>query len=148
VICDPNFVLEYFRLSADKRLLFGGRCNYFDEDPATIESQLRPRMSKVYPELRDIGVDYAWGGTIAVPMNRVPQIGRIAPNVYYGQAYSGHGVNVTHLSGQVLADAVGGTMERMDMFASLLGAKIPGVSRFGNMMVSLGMMYYGLKDRM
>jgi len=147
-ICDPNFVLEYFRLSADKRLLFGGRCNYFDEDPATIESQLRPRMSKIYPELQNIGIDYAWGGTIAVPMNRVPQIGRLAPNVFYGQAYSGHGVNVTHLSGQVLADAVGGTLERMDMFSSLLGAKIPGVTRFGNMMVSLGMMYYGLKDRM
>ncbi len=147
-ICDPNFVLEYFRLSADKRLLFGGRCNYFDEDQAAIESQLRPRMAKIYPELKNIGIDYAWGGTIAVPMNRVPQIGRIAPNVFYGQAYSGHGVNVTHLSGQVLADAVGGTLERMDMFTSLLGAKIPGVSRFGNMMVSLGMMYYGLKDRM
>jgi glycine/D-amino acid oxidase-like deaminating enzyme len=147
-ICDPNFILEYFRLSADKRLLFGGRCNYFEEDPATIESQLRPRMLKIYPELKKIKVDYAWGGTIAVPMNRVPQIGRLAPNVFYAQAYSGHGVNVTHLAGQVLADAIGGTFERMDMFSSLLGARIPGVSRFGNTMVSLGMMYYGLKDRM
>jgi len=147
-VCDPNFVLEYFRLSADKRLLFGGRCNYFTENPATIESQLRPRMSRIFPELQDIGIDYAWGGTIAMPFNRVPQIGRIAPNVFYGQAYSGHGVNVTHLSGQILADAVGGTLERMDMFSGLLGAKVPGVTRFGNMMVSLGMMYYGLKDRM
>jgi len=147
-VCDPNFMLEYFRLSADKRLLFGGRSKYFDEDPATIESQLRPRMSKIFPELRNIGIDYAWGGTIAVPFNRVPQIGRIAPNVFYGQAYSGHGVNVTHLSGEILADAVGGALERMDMFSGLLGAKVPGVTRFGNMMVSLGMMYYGLKDRM
>lgn len=146
-ICDPNFVLEYFRLSADKRLLFGGRCNYFAEDAAVIQSQLRPRMLKVYPELQNIKIDYAWGGTIAVPMNRVPQIGRLAANVFYGQAYSGHGVNVTHLAGEVLADAVGGTLERMDMFSSLLGAKIPGVTRFGNMMVSLGMLYYGLKDR-
>ncbi|MDH4048170.1 MAG: FAD-binding oxidoreductase [Gammaproteobacteria bacterium] len=147
-VCDPNFVLEYFRLSADKRLLFGGRCNYFGEDPEEIRSQLRPRMQRVYPQLSGIGIDYAWGGTIAVPLNRVPQLGRLAPNVFYAQGYSGHGVNVTHLVGEILADAVAGTLERFDVFAGIKPIRIPGASVFANQMVSLGMMYYGLKDRL
>lgn len=147
-VCDPNFVLTYFRLSADKRLLFGGRCNYFGEDPAVIEAQLKPRMQKIYPDLKNIGIDYAWGGTIAVPMNRVPQLGRVAPNVFFANAYSGHGVNVTHLAGEIMADAIGGTMERFDVFAALPSMRIPGVGRFGNAMVSLGMLWYGMKDRL
>lgn len=147
-VCDPNFVLTYFRLSADKRLLFGGRCNYFGEDPAVIAAQLKPRMQKIYPDLNDIGIDYAWGGTIAVPMNRVPQLGRIAPNVFFANAYSGHGVNVTHLAGEIMADAIGGTMERFDVFAALPSMRIPGVGRFGNAMVSLGILWYGMKDKL
>jgi glycine/D-amino acid oxidase-like deaminating enzyme len=147
-VCDPNFLLEYFRLSADKRLLFGGRLNYFGEDPKVITSKLKPKMLKIYPELRDIGIDYAWGGTIAVPANRVPQLGRIAGNVLYSHAYSGHGVNVTHLAGEIMADAIGGTMERFDVFSGLRSMRIPGVGMFGNAMVSLGMIWYGMKDRL
>lgn len=147
-VCDPNYVLEYFRLSADKRLLFGGRCNYFGEDPQIIAKNLRPRMAAIYPALKNIGVDYAWGGTIAVPINRVPQIGQISQNILYSNAYSGHGVNVTHLAGEILADAIGGTMERFDVFSKLRSTPIPGVRRFGNTMVSLGMVWYGLKDKL
>jgi gamma-glutamylputrescine oxidase len=147
-VCDPNFVLEYFRLSADKRLLFGGRCNYFGEDPDEIRQQLRPRMQRVYPQLTGIGIDFAWGGTIAVPLNRVPQLGRIKANVLYAQGYSGHGVNVTHLVGEVLADAIRGTLERFDVFAKIRPVRVPGASIFGNQMVSLGLLYYGLKDRL
>lgn len=147
-VCDPNFILQYFRLSADKRLLFGGRCNYFGEEPARIAAELRPRMERVFPQLRGIGIDYAWGGTIAVPFNRVPQLGRLAQNVYFSQGYSGHGVNVTHLAGEILADAIAGTLERFDVFASLKSKPIPGVARFGRHMVSLGMLYYGIKDRL
>jgi glycine/D-amino acid oxidase-like deaminating enzyme len=147
-VCDPNFILEYFRLSADKRLLFGGRCNYFGEDPAEIRTQLRPRMQRVYPQLAGIGIDYAWGGTIAVPVNRVPQLGRLAPNVLYAQGYSGHGVNVTHLVGEILADAVAGTLERFDVFAAIKPIRIPGASLFADQMVSLGLLYYGLKDKL
>lgn len=147
-VCDPNFILEYFRLSADKRLLFGGRCNYFGEDPDEIRRQLRPRMQRVYPQLAGIGIDFAWGGTIAVPLNRVPQLGRLAPNVLYAQGYSGHGVNVTHLVGEILADAVSGTLERFDVFAKIRPLRIPGTSIFGNQMVALGLLYYGLKDKL
>ena len=147
-VCDPNFVLEYFRLSADKRLLFGGRFNYFDFDPDIIKKNLQPRMVKIYPQLADIGIDYAWGGTIGVPINRVPQLGRISSNIFYCQGYSGHGVNVTHLAGQVMADAVAGTVERFDMFANIKPFIIPGAHWFNKPMVTLGMMYYGIKDRL
>jgi len=147
-VCDPNFVLEYFRLSADKRLLFGGRFNYFDFDPDVIKKNLQPRMVKIYPQLADIGIDYAWGGTIGVPINRVPQLGRISSNIFYCQGYSGHGVNVTHLAGQVMADAVAGTVERFDMFANIKPFIIPGAHWFNKPMVTLGMMYYGIKDRL
>lgn len=146
--CDPNFVLEYFRLSADKRLLFGGRCNYFGFDPAVIRKMLRPKMARIYPELADVRIDYAWGGTIGVPINRVPQLGRIASNVFYCQGYSGHGVNVTHLAGQIMADAIAGTMEKFDLFANVGAIRIPGAYRLQKPLVALGVLYYRLKDRL
>jgi len=147
-VCDPNFVLEYFRLSADKRLLFGGRCNYFGDDPEVIEKNLRPRMLKIYPQLANVVIDYAWGGTIGVPINRVPQLGRIAPAVFYCQGYSGHGVNVTHLAGQIMADAVSGTLERFDVFANVKPIVVPGAYRLSKPMVALGVLYYQIKDRL
>ncbi len=147
-VCDPNFVLEYFRLSADKRLLFGGRFNYFGDDPAVIEKRHRRKLSRLYPQLANIGIDYAWGGTIGVPINRVPLMGRISPNIYYCQGYSGHGVNVTHLAGQILADTVAGTVERFDMFANVKPLIVPGAHLFSKPMVTLGMMYYQIKDRL
>ena len=147
-VCDPNFVLEYFRLSADKRLLFGGRCNYFGSDPKVIEKNLRPRMTKVYPRLASVGIDYAWGGTIGVPINRVPQLGRISPNIFYCQGYSGHGVNVTHLAGRIMADAVAGTVEQFDLFANVKPVLVPGAHLLSKPMVSLGIMYYQIRDRL
>lgn len=147
-VCDPNFVLEYYRLSADKRLLFGGRFNYFGTDPEVIKRFHRPKMSRIYPQLANVGIDYAWGGTIGVPLNRVPQLGRIGPSVFYCQGYSGHGVNVTHLAGQILADAVAGTVERFDMFANVKPLIVPGAHWFTKPMVTLGMMYYQIKDRL
>lgn len=147
-VCDPNFVLEYFRLSADKRLLFGGRCNYFGNDPQIIKNNLRPKMSRIFPRLKNVDIQFAWGGTIGVPINRVPQLGRIASNIFYCQGYSGHGVNVTHLAGRIMADAVAGTMEQFDMFADVKPFVIPGAHSFSKPMVSLGMMYYQIKDRL
>ncbi len=147
-VCDPNFVLEYFRLSADKRLLFGGRCNYFGSDPKVIEKNLRPRMLKIYPQLANVRIDYAWGGRIGVPINRVPQLGRVSSDVFYCQGYSGHGVNVTHLAGQIMADAVAGTVERFDLFANVKPILVPGAQWFSKPMVALGVLYYQIKDRL
>ena len=147
-VCDPNYILEYFRLSADKRLLFGGRCNYFGKDPAVIKRHLMPRMLKIYPQLAGTRIDFSWGGTIGVPINRVPQIGRIDNNIFYSQGYSGHGVNVTHLAGQIIADAVAGTFDRFDIFANIKPFTIPGQHIFRRQMVGLGMLYYALKDKL
>ncbi|MGH8224091.1 MAG: NAD(P)/FAD-dependent oxidoreductase [Woeseiaceae bacterium] len=147
-VCDPNFVLEYFRLSTDRRLLFGGRCNYFGKDSRRIATELRPRMERIYPQLAGIAIDYAWGGTIAVTPRRTPQLGRLAPNLWYSQGYSGHGINVSHLAGELLAEAIAGSMERFDVLARMKSAVIPGVTRFGRQMVSLGLLYYGLRDRL
>lgn len=147
-ICDPNFVLEYFRLSADKRLLFGGRCNYFGDDPDVIKAKLTPKMLRIYPQLEHVNIDYAWGGTIGVPIRRVPLLGRLSDSVFYCQGYSGHGVNVTHLAGQIMADAVAGTVERFDMFANVKPFIVPGAHTFCKPMVALGMMYYRIKDRL
>lgn len=147
-VCDPNFVLQYFRLSADKRLLFGGRWNYFGDDPELIKKNLKPRMCKIYPQLINTRIDYAWTGTIGVTLSRIPQLGRLAPNIFYSQGYSGHGVNVTHLAGQILADTIAGTFERFDIFATIKPVTVPGSGLFSRQMVSLGMMYYRLKDRL
>ena len=147
-VCDPNFVLEYFRLSADKRLLFGGRCNYSGSDREIIKKQLLPRMLRVYPQLAGVKIDYGWGGTIGVPINRVPQMGRVSPNIFYSQGYSGHGVNVTHLAGQILADTIAGTCERFDIFSNIKPVTLPGMHTFGRQMVALGIIYYQLKDKL
>ncbi len=147
-VCDPNFVLEYFRLSADKRMLFGGRCNYSGNNPRIIRKKLVAKMLRIYPQLATTGIDYVWSGMVAIPFNRVPQLGRISSNVFYSQGYSGHGVNVTHLAGQIMAEAVAGTFERFDVFANIRPVLIPGAHRFNQQMVALGMLYYQLKDRL
>ncbi|MEJ2129940.1 MAG: FAD-binding oxidoreductase [Woeseiaceae bacterium] len=147
-ICDPNFVLQYYRLSADKRLLFGARINYFGDDPAYIEKHHKPLLFRLYPQLEGISIDYAWGGTIGVPINRVPQMGRVAPNVFYSQGYSGHGVNVTHLAGEIMADVVAGTCERFDVFASVKPVRFPGAHAFRKPLVALGILYYQIRDKL
>ena len=145
-VCDPNYILEYFRLSADKRLLFGRRFPYFGDNPDIIKKALIPKMLQVYPILKNTEFEFGWGGTIGVTVNRVPQLGRISDNVFYSQGYSGHGVNVTHLAGQIMADIVGGTAERFDVFSKIKPVIFPGQHLFRNQLVSLGMLYYRLID--
>jgi len=147
-VCDPNFLLEYFRLSADRRLLFGGRIRYFGDDIETISRRLRPKMLRIYPQLERVGIDYAWTGQVGITLNRVPQLGCLDTNIFYSQGYSGHGVNVTHLAGEIMADAVAGTMERFDVFANIRPIVIPGSQLLHRPLVSLGLMYYQLKDKL
>ena len=143
---DSNVVLDYFRLSADKRLLFGGRCNYSNRDPRDIRATLEPRMLSVFPQLKSIKLDYAWGGKIDIVLTRVPAIGRREPNVYYMQGYCGHGVNATHIAGDIVADAISGTMERFDLFEKIRHVRLPVGQFLGNQMLALGMLYYRLRD--
>ena len=105
-------------------------------------------MTRLYPELADTRIDYAWGGTIGVPLNRVPQLGKLSENVYYCQGYSGHGVNVTHVAGRIMADAVRGSMEQFDLFAKVKPIRVPGAWRFWKPFVALGVLYYQIKDRL
>ncbi len=147
-VCDVNEVVDYYRLSADNRLLYGGACNYSGRDPKSIKSFILPRMLKVYPQLKDVKIEYEWGGKIGIVLRRMPTVGRINDNVYYCQGYSGHGVSPTHVMGEVMADAVAGTMERFDLFADMNHFRMPGTQWFGNQIIALGMLYYKMKDRM
>ncbi len=147
-VCDTNEVVDYWRLSADKRMLYGGACNYSGRDPESIKAYILPRMLKVYPQLRDVRIEFEWTGKIGIVMNRTLTVGRIHDNVYYCQGYSGHGVCASHVMGEIMADAVGGTMERFDLFADLKHFRIPGPQWIGNQAVALGMLYYRLKDKL
>jgi gamma-glutamylputrescine oxidase len=147
-VCDVNEVVDYWRLSADKRMLYGGACNYSGREPRSIKAYIRPRMLKVYPELESFGIDFEWSGKIGIVLNRTLTVGRIGSNVYYCQGYSGHGVSASHVMGEIMADAVAGTMERFDLFAGLRHFRMPGPQWIGNQVVALGMLYYRLKDRL
>jgi len=145
-VCDANEIVNYYRLSADKRMLFGGTCNYSGRDPASIKKYVLPRMLKVYPQLKDVQIEYEWGGKIGIVLNRVPAVGRINNNVYYCHGYSGHGVSATHAMSEVVADAIVGTMEKFDLFANMKHFRIPGSQWMGNQIIALGMLYYKLGD--
>jgi glycine/D-amino acid oxidase-like deaminating enzyme len=145
-VCDLNEVVDYYRLSADKRMLYGGRCNYSGREPASIKASILPRMLKIYPQLKNAQIDFEWGGKIGIVLNRIPSLGRINGNVYYCQGYSGHGVNATHIMGELVSDAIGGTMEQFDLFAKVRHFRIPGSQWMGNQIIAMGMLYYRLKD--
>jgi gamma-glutamylputrescine oxidase len=145
-VADSNVVLDYFRLSADRRLLFGGRCNYSNRDPRDIRATLRPRLVEVFPQLDGVKLDYAWGGKIDIVLMRVPAIGRREANVYFMQGYCGHGVNATHIAGDIVAEAIAGTMERLDLFEKIRHVRLPVGQFLGNQMLALGMLYYRLRD--
>jgi gamma-glutamylputrescine oxidase len=147
-VCDVNEVVDYWRLSADKRLLYGGACNYSGREPRSIKAYIHPRMLKVYPQLRDLKIEFEWSGKIGIVLNRTLTVGRTGENVYYCQGYSGHGVCASHVMGEIMADAVSGTMERFDLFAGLEHIRTPGPRWLGNQLVALGMLYYRLKDKL
>src|SRR5262249_48022501 len=145
-VADSNVVLDYFRMSADRRMLFGGRCNYTNRDPKDIAAVMRPRMVEGFSQLKDARGEFPWGGTIAIGGNRVPAIGRISPNLYYFQGYSGHGVNATHIAAEIVSDAICGTTERFDLFSRIRHTQLPLSEVFGNYMLALGMLYYRIRD--
>ncbi|MCP4331405.1 MAG: FAD-binding oxidoreductase [Gammaproteobacteria bacterium] len=124
-VSDMRSVLDYYRFSADGRMLWGGLGHWSGADSANPEPLLRKRMTKIFPELAQVRIAYQWSGRIGISANLNPQIGRLAPNVYYAQAYSGHGVASTHLSGRMIADAITGQSDDFEMFASIGHQRIP-----------------------
>ena len=148
-VCDQRVALDYYRLSADRRLLFGGACHYSGRDPQDIAAYMRPKMLEVFPHLKDVKIDYQWGGMIGIGANRLPQIGRLPdqPNVYYAQAYSGHGVNATHLAGRLLAEAISGQhSDGFDLFAKVPHITFPGGKYLRSPLLALGMLWHRLKE--
>jgi gamma-glutamylputrescine oxidase len=146
-IHDTRFVVNYFRLSEDHRLLFGGGENYRPGFPQNIAAFVRPYMLKLFPQLRDVKIDYAWGGTLSVTVNRLPHFGRLEPNVFFAQGYSGHGVSTANFAGKVIAESICGIGGRFDAFASLPTHTFPGGTLLRYPGMVLGMLYFSLRDR-
>jgi gamma-glutamylputrescine oxidase len=145
---DTLFVVNYFRLSRDGRLIFGGGETYTPDFPADMKGFVRRHMLRVFPQLAAVPVEYAWGGTLAITMNRLPHFGRLAPNVYFAQGYSGHGVANATLAGQLMAEAIAGMAERFDVFSRLPPPSFPGGTLLRWPGQVLGMLWFALRDRL
>jgi len=145
---DARYILDYYRLSADKRLIFGGGTVYGGTDPADVRAKLRPQMEKVFPQLKGVALDYAWSGNFALSFSRVPQMGRLEDGVYFAHGYSGHGVTGSHLFGRILADAIHGDVSRFDVFAGMRWLPFPGGRTFGAQYSTVGSWWYALRDRL
>jgi gamma-glutamylputrescine oxidase len=145
-VCDTNFVLDYFRLTADHRMLFGGRVSYSTATPANLAASMRQRMLAVFPQLKDLAVSHAWGGFVDITMNRAPDFGRLGDNIYYLQGFSGHGLVLTGMAGKLAAEAIAGQAERFDLLARLKHYPFPGGALMRTPALVLGMLYYQIKD--
>ncbi|PRB82018.1 FAD-binding oxidoreductase [Pseudomonas sp. MYb185] len=145
---DCNYLLDYYRLSADKRLIFGGGVVYGARDPANIEAMIRPNLLRTFPQLHDVKIDYAWTGNFLLTLSRLPQVGRLGSNIFYSQGCSGHGVTYTHVAGKVLAEVIRGQAERFDAFAALPHYPFPGGRLLRVPFTALGAWYYQLRDRL
>jgi gamma-glutamylputrescine oxidase len=143
---DTRYVLDYYRLSADKRLLFGGGTVYGGTDPKDIEAKIRPNMTKIYPQLEGVKIDYAWSGNFALSFSRVPQLGRLGSNTYFAHGYSGHGVTGSHLFGRILSEAVDGDLSRFDTFAKVRWFPFPGGRMFREQYSMVGSWWYSMRD--
>ncbi len=146
---DTRFVVNYWRLTADRRLLFGGGENYTRRFPADIKGFVRKYMLEIYPQLAASKIDYGWGGTLAVTMNRMPHFGRLpGKNIYFAQGYSGHGVVLASYAGKLIAEAVCGDAEGFDVMAKVPVPSFPGGTMLRWPGLVAGMLYYGLRDRL
>lgn len=144
---DCNYLLDYFRLTGDNRLLYGGGVVYGAREPDDIEQLIRPKILKTFPQLKDVKIDYRWTGNFLLTMSRMPQFGRIEKNAYYMQGYSGHGVTCSHLAGKLIAEMIRGDAERFNAFASLPHMPMIGGRTFQVPLTALGAAYYALRDR-
>ena len=148
-LCDQKVGLDYYRLSADRRLLFGGACHYSGRDPADIAAYMQPKLLKVFPQLANTPIEFQWGGKIGITANRFPQVGRLQqyPNVFYAQGYSGHGLNVTHWCAKLLAEAIhAGHSQGLDIFSQVPHMTFPGGKALRSPLLALGMLWFRLRE--
>jgi gamma-glutamylputrescine oxidase len=147
-VSDTKFVPDYFRLSADHRLLFGGGESYGPRFPEDIKGFVRDYMLRVFPQLAGVAVEYGWGGTLAITRTRLPHFARLAPEIFVAHGYSGQGIALATLAGKLIAEAVAGTAERFDVMADLQLRRFPGGTLLRRPALVAGMLYYGLRDRL
>lgn len=143
---DTNFVLDYFRLSADHRLLFGGADSYTGSAPRDLIARMRGSMLRVFPQLADLAIRHAWGGFVDITMNKAPDFGRLGKNIYYLQGFSGHGLALAGMAGKLVAEAIAGQAERFDLFERIRHHSFPGGALMRTPALVLGMLYYKLRD--
>ncbi|MFI8983402.1 FAD-binding oxidoreductase [Pseudomonas sp. BMW13] len=147
-VYDCRFVLDYYRLTGDGRLLFGGGANYSGRDSRDIAGELRPCIERTFPQLKGVQIDFQWSCAMGIVMNRIPQLGKLSSNVWYCQGYSGHGVATTHIMGEIMAKAITGDLEQYDTFAACKHIKVPLGDQLGNPMLAAGMWYYQMLEKL
>lgn len=147
-VSDTKFVVDYYRLTPDHRLLFGGGETYGPGYPSDLKSFIRRPMLRVFPQLADVEIAHAWGGAVGITLSRMPHFGWSKPNVAFAHGFSGQGVAIATLAGKLLAEAAQGTLERFDVYARLKHAPIPGGRLFRTPIMALGMLWYALRDRL
>ena len=147
-VADSRFVVNYFRLTPDHRLLFGGGESYGWRFPDDIAGVVRPRMLAIYPQLRGTAITHAWGGTLGITVNRMPAFQRLGPNIVSAAGFSGHGVALATLAGRAMADAVSGTAAGFDLIADLPQPRFPGGTALRRPLLALAMSWYALRDRL
>ena len=147
-VYDCRFVLDYYRLTADGRLLFGGGANYSGKDSRDIAAELRPCIERTFPALKGVPIDYQWSCAMGIVINRIPQLGKLSDNVWYCQGYSGHGIATTHIMGEIMSRAITGQMEQFDTFAACQHIRVPMGDLLGNPLLAAGMWYYQMLERL
>ncbi len=146
-VADTKFVVSYYRLSADRRLLYGGGERYNTQEPADIAAFVKPYMLHAFPQLAGKRIDFGWGGMLAITMSRLPHMGRMG-NIFFSHGYSGQGVAVTGIAGKLIAEALAGTAERFDIFAQIRHQTFPGGTLFRHPLLVAAMLWYALRDRL
>ncbi|MGC1330816.1 NAD(P)/FAD-dependent oxidoreductase [Pseudomonas sp.] len=147
-VYDCRFVLDYYRMTADGRLLFGGGANYSGKDSRDIAAELRPCIERTFPRLKGVDIEFQWSCAMGIVVNRIPQLGKLSDNVWYCQGYSGHGIATSHIMGEIMANAMTGSLGHYDTFAGCSHIKVPMGDVLGNPLLAVGMWYYGMLEKL
>jgi gamma-glutamylputrescine oxidase len=146
-VCDNNFILDYFRVSPDLRVIYGGQVSYSTMTPMNLDASMKARMLRTFPQLAGkVNIEYSWGGFVDITMNRAPDFGRLTDNIYYLQGFSGHGLALTGIAGKLAAEAIAGQAERFDVYAKLKHRSFPGGNLLRTPALVLGTLWFRLRD--
>ncbi|MGO2133562.1 MAG: NAD(P)/FAD-dependent oxidoreductase, partial [Halomonas sp.] len=147
-LADINFVLDYYRLSAARRLIYGGQVSYDGREPSGLQARMDAKIARLFPVLAGVPIEYRWGGDVGITLNRAPDFGRLDSNFYYAQGYSGHGMAMAGLAGKLLAETIAGQRERFDVFSAMPHRRFPGGDILRKPLLVLATNFYKLRDRL